>query len=310
MKVFKFLLAGGVNATWNRTWQTSEYLDNDDFYEWHEIRLKMNFWETKYYCDSLGGGFRLPTPTSLSEDRIILGQLHKWRGNFFLGIAQEIEDGRNEAGENELDGVFEGEWPLSVQYDGGDWYNIYTGEKITYSRWYGQDAGGQPDNGHSKGNEHYAVVNRYDGGQWYDADIDGNSLSSPGQDFDSRETTLCMRKCTGNPDCDPDPDMFIYTTTTLYTTSTATTTTFTPNISQKCEAGSRKNNLKCADGYYCDNAIFVEGVYDTITQAGTCTICPESSEEFCKSQYFLRLVFKLITIRFYLEYQFENRSKF
>ena len=295
MKVIKVLLAGGVSATWNQTWQTSEYLDNDDFYEWHEIRLKLNFWETKYYCDSLGGGFRLPTPTNQAENRIISGA--QWRrGNFFLGIAQEIEEGTNEAGQNELDGVFEGEWPLSVQYDGGDWFNIYTGEKITYSRWYGQDAGGQPDNGHSKGNEHYAVMSQYDTGQWFDADIDGNSLSSIVQDVDSRETTLCVRKCTDNPDCDPDPDMFLYTTTTLYTTSTVTTTTFTPNNSQKCEAGSRKLNLKCADGYYCDNAIVDEGVYDTITQAGTCTICPESSEEFCKSQYFLRLVFKLITI--------------
>ena len=151
MKVIKIVLAGGVSATWNQTWQTSE-CDNDhfhvcgddDFYEWHEIRLKMNFWETKNYCDSLGGGFRLPTPTNLREDRMILRQMNAFRrGNFFLGIAQEIEDGRNEAGENDLDGVFEGEWPLSVQYDGGDWYNIYTGEKITYSRWYGQDAGGQ-----------------------------------------------------------------------------------------------------------------------------------------------------------------------
>ena len=103
---------------------------------------------------------------------------------------------------------------------------------------------------------------------------------------------MCMRKCTDNPDCNIDPDMFLYTTTTDYVTSTFTSTTTTPNISMKCEAGSHK--LKCADGYYCDNAIVVEGVYDTIIQAGTCKMCPESSEEFCKSQYFLRLVFKLI----------------
>ena len=272
----------------HQTWQTEEPRDNNTVYEWHERQVKMSFWESKYYCDSLGGGFRLPTPTNKVEDGIISNA--QWRrGSFFIGIAQEIEEGTNEFGENELDGVFEGEWPLTVQYDGGDWFNIYTGEKITYSRWSGQKYGGQPDNGHQKGNEHYAVMSTYDYGEWFDTDIDG----------EDNETTMCMRKCTGNPECTVDRDEFLYTTTTEYITSTYTTTTTTPNISNECEVGRQlgglEKHLMCAEGYYCDNAIVDEGVHDTISKLGTCKICPESPNDFCKRQYFLRLVLKLLT---------------
>ena len=289
MKIEVFL-AGSVNAIWNQTWQTEEPRDNNSVYEWHELRVKLNYWETKYYCDSLGGGYRLPTPTNEVEDAIISAA--QWRrGTFFIGIAQEIEEVTNEFGVNELDGVFEGEWPLEVQYEGGDWYNIYTGEKITFSRWFGQDAGGQPDNGHHKGNEHYAVMSKYEYGQWFDTDIDGDTLG-----IDDRETTMCMRKCTDNSECTVDSDLFLYTTTTDFVTSTWTTTTTTQNISNKCEAGSLETSLTCADGYYCDNAIIDEGIFNTITLSGTCKMCPESSESFCKSQYFLRSVFKLFIL--------------
>ena len=179
------------NGTYHQTWQTEEFFLNNSIYEWHERKIKLNFWESKYYCDSLGGGFRLPTPMNQEENWMISSaQTRPRRGTFFLGIAQEIEEGTNEAGENELDGVFEGEWPLQVQYDGGDWFNIYTGEKITYTAWAGQDGGGQPDNGHHKGNEHYAVMSKYESGWWYDTDIDGDTLGY--KNLDDRETTICM----------------------------------------------------------------------------------------------------------------------
>ena len=92
--------------------------------------VKRNFWETKAHCDSLGGGWQMPTPTN-SNDNEAAFKVAKGRGNIYIGIAQYQNQNAT----------------LS-----SSWFNVYTQTQSNYSSWMS----GQPNNW--QGNEDFAVM--------------------------------------------------------------------------------------------------------------------------------------------------------
>ena len=99
-------------------------------YEIHFTSDKMTFWETKEYCDDLGDGWQLPTPTNSKENKAAL-KIAKKIGNIYLGVSQY---------RNQFVNISE------------EWFNVYTEEEADYSNWMK----GQPNN--YKGNEDYVVM--------------------------------------------------------------------------------------------------------------------------------------------------------
>ena len=50
-----------------RTAQKWQFEVEDIVYEALYDPVRLGFWETKAYCDDLGGGWQLPTPTNYAE---------------------------------------------------------------------------------------------------------------------------------------------------------------------------------------------------------------------------------------------------
>ena len=99
-------------------------------YEGRYEIVKRDFWATKEHCDSLGGGWQMPTPTNANEN-LAAFKIAQGRGNIFIGIAQH----QNQDAE------------LS-----SDWFNVYTEAKTTYTNWMWN----QPNN--FRGVEDFAVM--------------------------------------------------------------------------------------------------------------------------------------------------------
>ena len=90
-----------------RTAQQWQFKVEDTVYEALYDPIRLGYWETKAYCDDLGGGWQLPTPTNYAENVAA----SKINSNIYLGIAQQRVEG----------GAINKKW-----------YNIYTGKVISY----------------------------------------------------------------------------------------------------------------------------------------------------------------------------------
>ena len=66
-------------------------------YEGHYIkpanygRVEPKFWQHKAYCDGLGGGFQMPTPTNAHQNQVA-HEVALVAGSTYIGIAQQKED--------------------------------------------------------------------------------------------------------------------------------------------------------------------------------------------------------------------------
>ena len=59
-------------------------------YEIHEKSGALaNFWDNKEYCDGLGGGWKVPTPTNAGENQVAHQMLEHFYGGTFIGISKE-----------------------------------------------------------------------------------------------------------------------------------------------------------------------------------------------------------------------------
>jgi len=133
----------------------------DVTFEWY-----LFFREYKSYCDNLGGGFQLPTPTNENEQAAVTKLRESTSTDFYLGIS-------------------------SQQVDGGEvtdhWWNLYTSKKIKFSNW--EDG--------SDESEHYdepTHVQMSRGGEWYSTN-----------DFSLQGEIVCLRECKGDDECQISP---------------------------------------------------------------------------------------------------------
>ena len=66
-------------------------------YEGHYIRpanagrVVPKFWQQKAYCDGLGGGFQMPTPTNEHQNQVA-HEVAKVATTTYIGIAQQREE--------------------------------------------------------------------------------------------------------------------------------------------------------------------------------------------------------------------------
>ena len=65
-------------------------------YEGHQMdfgKAEPTFWQQKTYCDGLGGGFQMPTPTNEVENQVAheLVKVAYMADSTFIGIAQQLE---------------------------------------------------------------------------------------------------------------------------------------------------------------------------------------------------------------------------
>ena len=58
-------------------------------YQFHDrVQAIANFWDQKEYCDGLGGGWQMPTPSNAKENDVVYQMLDQFYGGTFLGFAQ------------------------------------------------------------------------------------------------------------------------------------------------------------------------------------------------------------------------------